>query len=379
MNNKLVVLEPDEIIESGLSGFNEKDLPVMIQGQISKLNDLDKSVKKAMEAAALAKDSAKSAKNKSAGLFKKKAAIEELQSAGIDLAEAVQSGAEAQRISFEFQTKLAKIAKYLFGLGVSNIASNRFVVRELEMKLKGASQEELSELARQELILVVKQLKEQEDILRKQEDFSKALKNYNEILKAQTQKSQQIDGQLQMQADINKVHNEQLKIHAETSKRIEEELKAQAETDKKLEEKLRSQAEIDKLQNEQLRIHAETGKQLEKQLETLAELASLHHEKLHAQAGIVKIQEEQLVTQSENVKNHDKQLATLQAKNNDLNEQIMGYLTTIESQAVKINMLEDEMNTLKTLLDSKANKPLSKINLAITLLAFVISVSHFFF
>lgn len=323
MSKELVVLSPYEIIESGVSGFNEKDLPEMIQEQIRELNELEKRVNKAMYAADEAKNSAMSAKDKSAGFGKKKIAIEELQSAGIDLAEAVQSGAEAQKISFEFQTKLAKISKYLFGLGVTNIASNRFVVRELEMRLKGASQEELSELARQELMTVVKQLKEKEDIHRKLDSIFKIIKIHDESLNVQSQKNQQIDEQLQ------------------------------------------AQAEVDKLQYERLRIHAETGKIFKEQLE--------------AQAGIVKVQGEQLKIQSENIEKLDEQLAALQEKNNDLTVQIMGNLKTIEAQEIKINMLKDEITNLKILLDSKANNTLSKITLAIAIIAFVAFVIQFFF
>ncbi len=236
MSKELVVLSPDEIIKSGVSGFNEKDLPDMIQEQIKELNELEKSVNEAIHAADEAKNSAISAKYKSAGFGKKKIAIEELQSAGVDLAEAVQSGAEAQKISFEFQTKLAQISKYLFGLGVSNIASNRFVVRELEMRLKGASQEELSELARQELMTVVKQLKEQEDIHRKLENIFKTIKIHGESLKVQSQKSQQIDEQLQVQAEVNKLHEDQLIIQAENDKILEEKLRVEMKIDKQHDE-----------------------------------------------------------------------------------------------------------------------------------------------
>lgn len=365
MNNELVVLSPDEIIESGLSGFNEKDLPVMIQEQISKLKELDKSVKKAMKAADVAKDSANSARSKSAGFGKKKVAIEELQSAGIDLAEAVQSGAEAQKISFEFQTKIAEISKYLFGLGVSNITNNRFVVRELEMKLKGASKEELSELARQELISVVKQLKEQEDILRKQENFSKIIKIHDERLKVQFQKNQQID--------------EQLKIHAETSKRLEEQLKAQAELGRLHSEQLEAHAENDKVHDEQLKIQAETDKKLEEKLQAHAEIGKKLKNQLESQADFDKLHDEQLKILAENIDKHDEQLVNLHEKNNDLNDEIKNNLKTIEAQEIKIKMLNDEIHNLKILLDSKGNKTLSKITLAVAIIAFVASVINYLF
>lgn len=379
MNNELVVLSSDQIIESGLSGFNEKDLPVMIQGQISKLKELDKSVKKAMKAADVAKDSANSARSKSAGFGKKKVAIEELQSAGIDLAEAVQSGAEAQKISFEFQTKLAEISKYLFGLGVSNIASNRFVVRELEMKLKGASKEELSELARQELISVVKQLKEQEDILRKQENFSKIIKTHDERLKVQFQKSQQIDEQLQVHAEIDKWHSEQLKIHAETSKRLGERLKAQVELGRLHSEQLEAHAENNKVHDEQQKIQAETDKKLEEKLQAQAEIGKKLKNQLESQAEFDKLHDERLKILAENIDKHDEQLVNLHEKNNDLNDEIKNNLKTIEAQEIKIKMLNDEIHNLKILLDSKGNKTLSKITLAVAIIAFIASVINYLF
>lgn len=165
--------------ESEVRVLNDKDLPSLIGGQVNELNVLNDKIKLATEAAERAKKSAEEAKQVSVGFFNKKTAIEELQEAGGMLANAVQSGVEAQKTAFEFQTKLAKISKYLFGLGASNIANTRSVIRELELRLSGASEEELSDLAQQELLNVVKQLKEQEDILKKQADFSKVLKSHH--------------------------------------------------------------------------------------------------------------------------------------------------------------------------------------------------------
>lgn len=158
---------------------DEETLPELIHGQIGKLNELDAGVKKALDAAGKAEQRAKEARELSAGWSllgdKKKEAIEGLQEASIELAEAVQLGTKAQKLSFELQTRFAEVTKYLFTLGVSSIAANRVVVRELEMRLRGASDEELSDLSRHELMSVIQQLKEQEDLLRKQEQMKEAL------------------------------------------------------------------------------------------------------------------------------------------------------------------------------------------------------------
>lgn len=162
---------------------DEKKLPELIQGQIEKLNELDAGVKKALEGAQKAEKHALDARKLSAGwsLFndRKKEAIEGLQEVGVELAEAVHLGTLTQKISFEFQTRLAEATKYLFTLGVGNIAATRIVVRELEMRLHGASDEELSDLARQEVLSVIRQLKEQEDLLWKQKQMNETLRELN--------------------------------------------------------------------------------------------------------------------------------------------------------------------------------------------------------
>lgn len=321
MNEELVVLRTDKN-ETDITDFNAKDLPELIHKQYEELKNLDAIIKNAMDSAEKANKSAENARNMSAGFGKKKAAIEELQMAGEDLAKAVQSGVEAQKTSFEFQTKLARISKYLFGLGVSNIASNRFVVRELEMRLKGASQEELSELARQELMTVVKQLKEQEDILRKLDNILNKIKIHDESLKVQLNRSQQIDEWMQTQDEVVKLHGEQLEIHAETDKNFREQLKAQSE--------------------------------------------------------LIQTQARQLELHNKNTEKHDELITVLQEKNKDLSLQIKSALETIEAQVIKMNLLNDEISNLKASLDSKANKSLSIVTLAISFVSIATFVIYFF-
>lgn len=178
-------------------GIDEAKLPEIIEGQIGKLNELDAGVKKALETAGKAEKRAQAARKLSAGwsLFndKKKEAIEGLQEAGVELAEAVQLGTQAQKISFEFQTRLAEAAKYLFTLGVGNIAANRMVVRELEMRLHGASEKELSDLARQEVMSVVRQLNEQADLLCKQQQMGENLRKHKIKIESLTERTEHLE------------------------------------------------------------------------------------------------------------------------------------------------------------------------------------------
>lgn len=392
MNNEMVVLSPDDILKSGINSFDEKNLPDIIAGQVKKLNELDQSVRNAMAAADKAKDAARTAKNKSAGLFQKKEAIEVLQSSGVVLAEAVQSSAEAQKLSFEFQTKLAEITKYLFGLGVSNIASNRFVVRELEMKLKGASKEELSELAKQELFTVVKQLKEQEDMMLKQANLSNHVKTHEDTLKKQdhvnqevaatlhahsvadkqlgdnfeshVKDNQRLEAQLQAQAELDRLHSEQLQAHAEVDRLHAEQIKLQAETDKKLAEKLLMQEAVDRSHEEQFRIHAETDRKFKDLLETQAQIDKVHDEKLGVQAGRITDSEEQI--------------SMLIKRCDQLEEQLESSCKIIGNQENAVSFLQTEIKRLESVMATKAANSALKIAFSIASIACIVASIGFF-
>lgn len=151
---------------------NSDQFPHIITKQINKLNELAEKQKNAQACAEVAKKSADNAKKNSVGWFNKGEIIEGLQSAGVDLADAVLSSTEAQKVSFEFQTQLAEISKYLFSLSAGSMAANRALLRELQLRLQNASEQEISELAKKELLIVVQQLKAQEDILSKQEKIT---------------------------------------------------------------------------------------------------------------------------------------------------------------------------------------------------------------
>lgn len=366
-----------------------RDLPMLIGEQVDKLNQLDNSIKKAIKAAESANESASQAKDQSAGFGKKKVAIEQLQSASYDLAKAVQSGTTAQKVSFEFQTKLAEISKYLFGLGVSNIANNRFVVRELELKLKGASQKELSRLAQQEIVTVVKQLKEQEDLLFKLENLSKSVKEQDLILQIQTQFNQDVDRRFDEQVKVDLQNDAHWKQHAKVSERLEGQLKAHAVIDEKIEKKLKNQDNIIKHHNEKLKKHQEVCERHDKTLEIYGEINEQHSKALREYAKVDKNLENQLIAQStfsqekieilfHRLGKHDEKLINLDEKDNGIDKEINLNREMIKVQAKEIGELTDEIHNLKMQLDTKVSTKMSKVNLGIAISAFLFSLAHFF-
>lgn len=256
-------------VKDSLSLINIDDLPTIVSAQVGKLNELDDKVRRAMSSAKNANAKANSAHNLKVGWFNKGDVIESLQTSGMTLAEALVDSTAAQKVSFEFQTQLAEISKFLFGLGVTNIALNRSVVQQLEIKLSGKSHEKLTKLAQREIVNVVKQLKAQEDILVKQENLSKKVKLHDDQLKYQIDKDRQHDDLLKSQIEKDEHLDDQLKIHAKKDKQHEEQLKIQIEKDKQHDSQLKIQAEKNRQLDDQLNIHAEKDKQLGEQIDSI--------------------------------------------------------------------------------------------------------------
>ena len=162
----------DQMVNIDTSEYTEESLSDLITTRIDALNDLEKHIKEAEEAAETAVKEANNVKNgiKSGLIWKsldKDKAIKKLQNAAIITAKALEESSDAHKKTFEYQKRLTNISYSLFRLGVSNIATNRSLVREIELRLKGASKKEISNLARNELVRVVTQLKEQEDLQKK--------------------------------------------------------------------------------------------------------------------------------------------------------------------------------------------------------------------
>ena len=165
-----------------VSTINENDVPEIIQGQFSRMNELKNNLIIAKEKAELAGIQAQNARDMKTGLFKMKGTIESIQETQMALADATIKNTEALEKSFEYQQALAEITKYLFNLGVTNITMNRCVVSELEMRLNQASEEEIDEQAREELKNVIRQLKAQEDLAKKQMDLSIIVKKHENVI-----------------------------------------------------------------------------------------------------------------------------------------------------------------------------------------------------
>ena len=193
-----LTMAEQDILKIRVENIDEKQVPDLIQGQFALMGELRKEIELASNNAFDAKEAVINEVGPKS--MSKKAAIESLQSATLGLANAQVDAMNAQKLSFEYQQKLADITKFLFRLGLTNIAMNRVVVEELEYKLRNASQEELDDLARSEIENLLKRLKMQQDLDQKHTELRQLVKEQADLndsqvkeISAQAEKDEEHD------------------------------------------------------------------------------------------------------------------------------------------------------------------------------------------
>ena len=187
----------NEVFSIRIESVDEKQVPDLVKEQFSRAVDLKKQIQKAQEKILDAKEDAiNSVEPKT---ISKKSAIENLQVATLDLANAQESVLDAQIKSFEYQQTLAEISKFLFRLGLTNIALNRAVVNELEAKLRKASKEELNEIERAEIENLIKRLKVQQDIDQKQTELTQIVKDQASVIEKQEKEISKLKTKIESQ------------------------------------------------------------------------------------------------------------------------------------------------------------------------------------
>ena len=224
--------------------ISEEDLPDVISEQFEAIVDIDKRIVEAENRCATAKETAD--KMILAKALNQKDAINATQDAVRSLAEAQTALSEAQRMLFENQQKMADGMRYLLVLGASSIAMNRVVIAELEAKLKQATKEQLSEKAREELIGVIKLLREQESAFSKQDRMSDQIKTHGREIET----IHRVDA---LQDETDKKHDSLIAENASKNVEQDKQIAAGVKKDVEQDSEIQRQQNVDRQHDEQLK------------------------------------------------------------------------------------------------------------------------------
>lgn len=298
-----------------LSNLNVNDLPRVISQQFSALVDLESKIKNAEDSAIKAQESAEKAKNMSAGFGKKKAAIEALQDTAKATSQGLKDSTEANIVLFDYQKQLSQITQYLFLLGVGNIAMTRTVVDRLRHELEGVPDDKISDLAKNEILLVIEQLKAQENMAMRQAEHASALEEHDELIEKLSNKLGKSDEAIKKNASKND----------EQDKLLSEGIQKDLEQDRVLEEIFSSEKEQDNL-------------------------ISKNSDKNKEQDALLELQD----------KINNQQSVLLEKQRNEIHE------------------LRDTIEYLKAEIEEKSNKRSLLVPSIISVIALILSVLHFF-
>ncbi len=183
--------------------IDEADVPALVQEQFTILSEYTSNVLKARKKAEEVSEQTAKSQEKGVRVLKMKDSIEDLQANQVALSESNKINTELHEKSLEYQNKLSEIMQYLLGLGVANITMNRCVVKELKMRLDNATEEEIDEMTRKEILNVIKQLKAQEDLYIKTMEITGKVKEHESKIQSQENKDIEHDSYIQKLIEKN--------------------------------------------------------------------------------------------------------------------------------------------------------------------------------
>lgn len=331
-NSTVSTIAAQKTLDADQMIIDASKIPGLVDEQIKKLKALDEKVQDVLANAKDAKDSADRARScKKSGVLgiARADALETISDAVKALGDANESNAQGLSEVFGFMQSLAEISKGLFGLASMSMVAHNTVVQQLELKMRGASGEELSELAQNELERTISILKNQGNVLVEQDKQKKRLEAMQLRLNALSNEGEQHDVRLDAGEKKDAEHDDRLNAGEQKD----------AEHDRRLDEGEQHDAQQDELIAENKEHDARQDQQIAENMEQDAR------------------QDQQLAQHAEKDAEHDRLIAELREEN---------------------QVLRANMDDLRSLVEKKAGKELSNASIAISIIALILAGIQFF-
>lgn len=331
-NSTVSTIAAQKTLDADQMIIDASKIPGLVDEQIKKLKALDEKVQDVLANAKDAKDSADRARScKKSGVLgiARADALETISDAVKALGDANESNAQGLSEVFGFMQSLAEISKGLFGLASMSMVAHNTVVQQLELKMRGASGEELSELAQNELERTISILKNQGNVLAEQDKQKKRLEAMQLRLNALSNEGEQHDVRLDAGEKKDAEHDDRLNAGEQKD----------AEHDRRLDEGEQHDAQQDELIAENKEHDARQDQQIAENMEQDAR------------------QDQQLAQHAEKDAEHDRLIAELREEN---------------------QVLRANIDDLRGLVEKKAGKELSNASIAISIIALILAGIQFF-
>ena len=304
-----------------------------------------------------------------------KANLKELIDCGIHSAEAqkelveVQAALAASQTSLllvqetqmAYQSQIAEVTKFLYGLSAYNMGATQSVLSNLEQIMTGASAEKLGEMAEKQLYLALDQLKNQESIIikiNKNKQLINSMEERNMAQDVEIEELQKSDEQQDVKIEELQKSDKQQDVEIEELQRADEQQDVEIEELQRADEQ--QDAEIEELQKADEQQDAEIEelqKADEQQDEKIEDLQKQDKEQDLLIEKLLKFNDEKEKLLQE-LRNKDEQFSDLIAQNNAL-----------------ISNLEDKIAKLSS---EKTDKKAFYITTGIAIFSVIIAAVQFF-
>lgn len=231
--------------------ISDDQLPRVIEEQFQGIVSIDEQITLAYQNCEKAKEVA--TQQIRAKRLNSTEAINSTQDAVRLLAEAQTTLSNAQKILFEHQKRMSDSMRYLLLLGASNVAMSRMVVIELEKKLSQAQHEKLSNQTKQELIGIIKLLREQESAFSKQDRMSEQIEDMEDAIESQQEEIQRIHHTDEQQNIKDAEHDERIDANARKNHSQDIQIAESVRRDMVQDVEIQRQQEIDMLHDIQIK------------------------------------------------------------------------------------------------------------------------------
>jgi len=215
---------------------------------------------------------------------------------------------QVQKAQMEYQRQIANATKFVFGLSAYNMGVSQSIFLNLKAVLSGETPEKMGELAQQQLLLALDQIRNQESLITRIKENESLIESLNSDIAA---KQKEID-------EISEHDEEQNRRISENAQDIDELERQDEEQDKKIAVGIKKDKEHDEKISENTQDIEELERQDEEQDKKIA-------------AIVIKIDE------------HGKTLANHSQKNVELERKIQDIL---QNNSEVTNDLKNEINSL---------------------------------
>lgn len=342
-------------------------LPELINEQIDKLGEISDKLEAAKADAKNSLESAKSASEKSAGFGHKKEAIESLQEAVLDNANAQSGTMAVLDLTLELDQKISDISKYLLGLGVYGVAHSRIVIQQLAAELeKDGKEHHLTDIAREQLQSVIAQLQAQGEIREKQQALDSRLDEQQFLIG-------NIESELDDVEKLDTIQSEKIDDNARNISKHEKMLLKQQEKDSEHDKKLDENETRDSAQDK--RITDNTAKINEQQRALIAQQEKNAEQDEAVKQAFIKNTDQddsiELVKKDlEELKNQvQKQMENISLKTENDKDEIIGLIYDFDSDNQnKFNEIIRRIDDIEGALKKNGWKIAMSVGLAASLL-----------